>query len=49
MSAIRGIQVKCNEPYMEYGEEYFAQYNEEVCHLRRSYYTKRDERVGCVL
>ncbi len=20
-----------------YGEEYFAQYNDEVCHLRRSY------------
>jgi hypothetical protein len=30
-SAIRDVQVKCDEAYIEYGEEHFAQYNEEVC------------------
>lgn len=34
-SAIRGVQVKCDEPYFLYGEEHFAQDNKEVCRLRK--------------
>ena len=35
-SAIQGVQVKYDEPYWLYGEDYFAPGNEEVCRLRRS-------------
>jgi hypothetical protein len=36
MSAIRGVQAKYDEAYAQYVEDYFVQYNEEVCHIRKS-------------
>lgn len=37
MSAIRGVQVKCDEVYKSTRRSIFAQNNEEVCRLCRSY------------